>query len=132
VQVGQLVRRFDDIDLRRTFALIGGMISAREGQDVVDRLTVNVRNATRAASAPSAQSIIMQLALRYDVTAEAIIGPKRSPKLWLARQHAYFEVQRLRPWLSSSQIGEIFGGRDHSTILHGIKRHKERFAEVSA
>jgi hypothetical protein len=43
---------------------------------------------------------------------------------------AYAAVYDMRPDLSLGQIGNIFGGRDHTTILYGIHRHKARMAWV--
>lgn len=54
-----------------------------------------------------------------------IIGDSRVADLVMARHHVWYEVKRQRPDVSNSELGRRFR-RDHSTILVGIKKHKER------
>jgi len=46
---------------------------------------------------------------------------------WIARkrQLAMYLARELTPH-STIQIGDLFGGRDHSTVIHACKRVKER------
>lgn len=46
----------------------------------------------------------------------------RSAKLARIRQEAMFEVKIKRPDLSYPSIGRWFGGRDHTTVLYGVKK----------
>lgn len=72
--------------------------------------------------------VIAYVAERHGLTAAAIIGPNTRRRYAWPRQEAYFEVHRQRPNLSLPQIGATFGGRDHTTILHGIRQHEARMA----
>lgn len=38
-----------------------------------------------------------------------------------ARQAGYWIVRRVFPELSFAMVGILYGGRDHSTVLHGLK-----------
>jgi chromosomal replication initiation ATPase DnaA len=38
---------------------------------------------------------------------------------------------RQRTILSTPQIGRALGNRDHTTVLHGIKRHEKRLAAIA-
>lgn len=42
-----------------------------------------------------------------------------------ARHCAMWRVKRETPW-SLPSIGRSFGGRDHSSVIHGIRRHQAR------
>ncbi len=64
------------------------------------------------------------VAFAHDVKVSDIDGPRRHRKLVKARQHVFYEL-RARTNLSSTQIGRICGKRDHTTVLHGIKKHAQ-------
>lgn len=57
----------------------------------------------------------------FSVTLEELTGPDRSRALVLARQIAMYLCRELTD-LSLPQIGHLFGGRDHSTVLHANKK----------
>lgn len=65
------------------------------------------------------------LARRHGLTKEDLIGHDRSRRYAWPRQEA-MAMLRDRWGLSLPRIGQILGGRDHTTILYGIRRHKER------
>jgi len=60
----------------------------------------------------------------YGLTVEDITGKSRTKRIIPARHHA-MAVLRQRGW-SYPEIGRKLGGRDHSTVIHGIKNHYER------
>lgn len=64
------------------------------------------------------------VAFVHGVKVEDIDGPRRYQELVRARQHVFYEL-RARTNLSSTQIGRLCGNRDHTTVLHGIKKHAE-------
>lgn len=49
-------------------------------------------------------------------------GISRKRNIVRPRQVLMWEVKRQWPETSLPEIGRIFGGRDHTTILHGIRR----------
>ena len=55
---------------------------------------------------------------------EDILGGKRRPNLVLARQVAMY-LCRQKLGLSYPELGRAFGGRDHSTVIHAIKKIKK-------
>jgi chromosomal replication initiator protein len=65
-----------------------------------------------------------QLAQSYGVTVADITGKSRVPRFVRARHHA-MAMLRGRGW-SYPEIGRKLGGRDHATVIHGIKKHYER------
>ena len=67
--------------------------------------------------------IIMDVLADFpEFTLADIKGPRKWRRLALARQIAVYEVYKQRPDLSFPQIGRIFGGRDHTTILHAVRK----------
>lgn len=74
--------------------------------------------------------IIRDVAERYGLTARCLVGQRRTHLVAVVRQAAYAEVRASRPHLSLPAIGKAFGGRDHTTVMHGIQTHQARMAWV--
>lgn len=111
----------DDIALRRAVGLLAGMVSERQGVAAADVVLENIGEANRRSAKP-VQVIIAEVAAAYGCTAADLLGTSLKRKLTVARHAAYYEVKTQRPWLSLPQVGRIFG-RDHTTILYGIRKH---------
>lgn len=75
-----------------------------------------------------AQKIMYVVAVKHGVRLEDLRSPARIKRFVLARHEAMWEIRRQRPALSLPHIGRLFGGRDHTTILHGIRAHQNRLA----
>lgn len=58
-----------------------------------------------------------------------MIGHSRKRAVCAPRHRLMYEVHKQFPELSLPQVGRMFGGRDHTTILHGVRVHKERINE---
>jgi hypothetical protein len=67
------------------------------------------------------REIIAEVAQRHRISAAEITGVSRRCALVAARHEAIAETYVRRPDLSSVQIGRLFG-RDHTTILHVIRK----------
>jgi len=65
-----------------------------------------------------------RVAESWSVTPEALQSPKRTKVLTVPRQVAMFLIKELFD-LSLVEIGRLFGGRDHSTVIHSIGRVEE-------
>lgn len=79
-----------------------------------------------------ARKVIAEIAEQYGLTYADLIGPSRLKRIVRPRHHAYWAVRQLCPHLSYPEIGRRFGGRDHTTILHGVRAHEQRMAEGKA
>lgn len=66
------------------------------------------------------EDIIPIVAEKHRVTVADIKGACRSRKVIAARFEAIAEARRLRPDLSLTQLGRLFGKRDHTTIRHAL------------
>jgi chromosomal replication initiator protein len=79
----------------------------------------------RPASSPD--RILKAVCQHFEVTPADLSSPRRPQALAFARQAAMF-LLRERTELSLSEIGGVLGGRDHTTILHGIRKIEEGVA----
>jgi chromosomal replication initiator protein len=67
------------------------------------------------------QMILDATAARYGFTIDAICGPSRTRPLVTARQVAMYLVRNLTDY-SYPAIARVFGGRDHTTVIHAVEK----------
>jgi chromosomal replication initiator protein len=87
----------------------------------LDDARIENASADRARSALNIQAIQEAAAREWGVTAEGLKSKKRTKALTTPRQVAMFLCREL---LSAQlvEIGNAFGGRDHSTVIHSLDR----------
>ncbi|GAB4390013.1 chromosomal replication initiator protein DnaA [Albidovulum sp.] len=71
-----------------------------------------------------------QVADHYNIRLADLIGPKRVRTIARPRQIAMYLAKRLTT-RSLPEIGRRFGGRDHTTIMHGVRKIEELLATDS-
>jgi len=76
----------------------------------------------------SLKEIVDLVAAETDVPEEDIVSKKRSADIAWARQVAMYLARELTD-NSLARIGEFFGGRDHSTVLHSYNKVAELIEE---
>lgn len=77
---------------------------------------------------PKVEEIILAVLADFPgVTIDEVKGPRRSRRIVLPRQIAMYEVYRQRPDMSYPAIGRMFGGRDHTTCLHAVRKMTAEF-----
>lgn len=75
--------------------------------------------------------LIRQLICNYfDITEKELDSPKRTRKIAYPRQIAMYLI-REHTDLSLPKIGEIFGNRDHSTVVHACDKLTREVEEIS-
>lgn len=113
--------------LTRLFAfasLVGREINLDVTQDcLADILRASDRKVT-------IEEIQRKVAEHYNIRLSDLIGPKRVRTLARPRQVAMYLAKHLTP-RSLPEIGRRFGGRDHTTIMHGVKKIEELMATDS-
>ena len=57
----------------------------------------------------------------YEIKSTQLKGAKRDAKLVRARQACMYVLKK-DVGLTFSEIGNILGGRDHTTIMHGVEK----------
>ncbi|MGZ4119278.1 MAG: chromosomal replication initiator protein DnaA [Actinomycetota bacterium] len=75
-----------------------------------------------------ADMIIAECAAYFSIPREELLGPGRSRPLVAARQVAMYLCRELTP-LSLPKIGDAFGGRDHTTVMHAEGKIKMLMGE---
>lgn len=73
-------------------------------------------------------AIIAQTANYYGLTIDDLCGQSRSRVLVTARQIAMYLCRELTE-MSLPKIGQQFGGRDHTTVMHANRKIRELMAE---
>lgn len=72
--------------------------------------------------------IITRTASYFDLEFNDLVGAKRAHKIATARQIAMYLCREMTG-LSLSSIGEIFGGRDHTTVIHAYQKISNEMAQ---
>jgi chromosomal replication initiator protein len=78
---------------------------------------------------PVIVAIVQQVADEHGFTLAQLVGPSPRHDLARARFCAWYRIRNevrfrnLPP--SLPQIGKWFGGRDHTSILHGLRRYEQ-------
>jgi chromosomal replication initiator protein len=107
--------------LTRLFAfasLVGREITLELTQDCLsDILRASDRKVT-------IEEIQRKVAEHYNIRLSDMIGPKRLRNIARPRQIAMYLAKQLTP-RSLPEIGRRFGGRDHTTIMHGVRKIEE-------
>lgn len=113
--------------LTRLFAfasLVGREITLELAQDcLADILRASDRKLT-------IEEIQRKVAEHYNIRLSDMIGPKRVRTIARPRQIAMYLAKQLTP-RSLPEIGRRFGGRDHTTIMHGVRKIEELMATDS-
>lgn len=72
--------------------------------------------------------IIAECASYFGVSRDELLGPSRSRHLVEARQISMYLCRELTP-LSLPKIGDAFGGRDHTTVMHADSKIRRLMGE---
>ncbi|MEX2583256.1 MAG: chromosomal replication initiator protein DnaA [Gemmatimonadota bacterium] len=106
-----LTRREINVDLARE--ALGGVL----------------RNAGKDFDAPQVTPDVVRrkVAVAWGVSPEGLQSKKRTKDLTIPRQVAMFLIKDLFD-LSLVEIGKLFGGRDHSTVIHSISKVEDDMA----
>lgn len=73
---------------------------------------------------PSPEQIRAAVAAHFGISVGELVGPRRTRNLTLPRQVAIYLLRELTG-LSLTQIGALVGNRDHSTVLHSLRKIEE-------
>src|SRR6201999_1575003 len=80
-----------------------------------------IPRASRSAAATSVEEIQQRVAERFGISRAELVGSSRAATPLRARQVAIFLTRELTE-LSLPQIGRLYGGRDHSTVINSLRR----------
>jgi chromosomal replication initiator protein len=80
------------------------------------------------ANVVSPNEIISHTAAYFDLSVEDLYGSSRSQMIALARQIAMYLCREMTN-LSLPKIGQLFGNRDHTTVMYANKKIGELMKE---
>ncbi|WP_022655338.1 DnaA/Hda family protein [uncultured Desulfovibrio sp.] len=112
------------------FRLLQGLLlkveafAAVHGRNLTPTDLENIVRTGGAERPPGCREILNEVARGLNLRPEDILGTRRRPDLVLARQVAMY-LCRQKLGLSYPELGRAFGGRDHSTVIHAIKKIKK-------
>ncbi len=107
--------------LMRLFAfasLVGREITLELTQDCLADI---LRASDRKVTVEEIQRLVSE---HYNIRLSDLIGPKRVRTIARPRQVAMYLAKQLTS-RSLPEIGRRFGGRDHTTVMHGVRRIEE-------
>ena len=103
-----LTRREITVDLARE--ALGGMLRPAE-----------------PPPATTAESIRAHVARSWGVSVDALVSKRRTKELTVPRQVAMYLIRELID-MPLVDIGKLFGGRDHSTVIHSLNKVEAEMA----
>ena len=75
--------------------------------------------------APSTDTILKYVCAHFDVDQATLRGTQRNRGVAQARHVAIYMIRNMTN-LSQDDIGKLFGGRDHTTIMHSLRLVEQR------
>ena len=90
-------------------------------QDAVDAISSYV-GTNEITNQVNEQKIINVVADYYNLTPSQLTGKSREGQLVLARHIAMYLIRNMIIDLPLAKIGQMFGGRDHTTVMNGIQK----------
>lgn len=95
-------------------------------KDISEAIFENIlgRSQSETTAKTTPQVILDQVSKSFKMDVKSILGSKRTKEVVLARQVAML-LCREELGLSYPALGRLFGGKDHSTVLHSIKKIKQ-------
>ncbi len=90
-----------------------------------------IPNVVRAPDQTPVEEIQQRVSSAFGISRAELVGSTRAATPVSARQIAIYLTRELTD-LSLPQIGRLYGGRDHSTVLNSIRRAEARCGEDAA
>jgi chromosomal replication initiator protein len=128
--LAELARRIDS-NIRHlhgalTSVLAHASLTAKPiGPELIDAVVPLGR---RGRESTPVEEIQREVSKAFGISRAELVGSTRAATPLRARQVAIYLTRELTD-LSLPQIGRLYGGRDHSTVLNSIRRLEARFAE---
>jgi DnaA-like protein len=125
--------RQDDVDLQT--AEIRARIDKRREEIIAAHIEAEARREADAELAlakairdrlPGLDSVLQLAAEITHVPVPALKGQRRAREIAWPRQFAMWLIRECRPDVSYPQIGHALGGRDHTTVMHGLRSVQAR------
>jgi chromosomal replication initiator protein len=107
--------------LSRMKALLGRVQARQPAHEAIAFLPVP------SERMPKWRRIAIEVCHKHGVSMVDVLSSRRDRSSVAARHEAFYRCKE-ETTMSLPSIGRMFGGRDHSTVIHGIAKHKQRMA----
>lgn len=107
------------------------LLNDNADKSAVRRAMQDILKETAAQYVPAPQAVIQYVARYYDVKPDAVTGQARHKKTSTARKVAMYLIRDMTN-LSQDEIGQLFGGRDHSTVFYATHQVELRIGRDPA
>lgn len=87
--------------------------------------TQHIKVSSAASKATTIQEVIENVAVYFNISKDEMIGQARKKEIMTPRQICMYLIKRELDH-SYEKIGKIFGGRNHSTVLHAYNSISKR------
>jgi chromosomal replication initiator protein len=120
--LGELANRID-ANVRQLHGALTRVLAHASlmARPLSSELIAEVIPGVRAQQPTSVEEIQQRVAERFGVSRAELVGSSRAATPLRARQVAIFLTRDLTD-LSLPQIGRLYGGRDHTTVLNSLRR----------
>ena len=68
------------------------------------------------------------VARHWNVTVDALVSKRRTKEITVPRQVAMYLIREMLD-LPLTEIGQLFGGRDHSTVIHSVQKVEQQLGK---
>ena len=124
IDVAQFLAQHIDTNIRE----LEGAFNRLNAKSSVDNVPIDIRLATESLSQilksrpneATIDGIQEAVAVAFRVSSQDLLGKRRTSNIAMARQVAMYLCRTLT-CKSFPEIGALFGGRDHSTVIHACK-----------
>lgn len=125
--------------LKNNIRQLEGAVKKLRAFHLLENRPVNIATAQTAISdiinnsqptPVTVEKIIEEVARTYQVTPEDICSQKRNAAVSKARQVAMYVVREITQ-MPMVEIGQTFGGRDHSTVVYALRQIEDRLERES-
>lgn len=86
----------------------------------------SLHNTEPPAKRPMMRERLLDMIDQNGFSRAAILSESKTRHIVLQRHYLMWQIRREFPSMSLARIGSVFGGRDHTTVLHGINAHQKR------
>ena len=91
----------------------------------VDELLTHMRRSLSKEAIPRPMQIIEEVGSYFKISCDDLCGDRRTAKITVPRQLGMYFCRELTH-LSLKDIGQAFGGKDHTTVIYALNRVEER------
>ena len=104
-------------------AAYGNLYGEKVTREMAERVLSDIIGSSKPRTI-TVKEIMDVTAETFGITVEELIGPSRRRPLVAARQICMYVVREMIPDTSFPAIAREFGDRDHTTVMHAVKKIK--------